>query len=1670
MARLHRYLNALNRTLACIGLTALLLLGVTSAQAKYIGEDPPQRCQCESCTTCNDNAACGCKLSLSEGNLRDSYAGPRVQSGIGTTLGLDLAYNSYDADGSRARIDTVLGYGWTHRYNEFLFSQRGHMFRYDADGRVSQYKLGAGGSYSATPGHFETLVKNPDGSFTLTLKDGTQYRYAQIANTPFLVGGPVWRLTRITDREGNVTNLSYNGAGRLTTATDTYGNALVFEYTAQNKIMRVTDPLGRITRFEYGASGHLLNRIVDPLGNAVRYSYNSLYQMTQKLDKDGRVFTFQYRNGKPVAMKDGLGATQTSLTNPLDWATDGNALAQNLTRVYVPTTTTKTDGRGNLWRYEYDSHGYITRQTAPDSAVTRYTYDPATLMLASVTDANNHTTHYTYDSQGNRLTQTDHLGHVTSYTYEPVFNQMTGMTDPNGRVTSYDIDPATGNRLKETDPLGGTRIWTYDSHGNVLTQADKNGNISVYQYDSAGNRTQATDAFGQAAQRITSYTYDAVGNLLCRTDANGHATCYQYDGLNRVVRETRPAGDPLEGFTRYTYDAMGNRTQVIDRNGNATSYQYDQRQRLVKTVYPLPGPQNFTSQSYDGNDNRVSMSDRNGHATSFQYDVQNRPVKTTDALGNMTTRTYDGVGNTLSECDANSHCTTYTYDALDRRVTTLDAAGNLTRYFYDTVGTPVCPECTGPTRGSSLVTQQTDANGKVTHFKYDGLDRLSRQVRKQTDTADSIDADDAVTRYSYDAHGNRLSMTEPNGNASNYVYDGLHRQTKETNAAGDMTLTQYDGVGNVTQTTAPNLNVTTYSYDALDRLVTVTDSVGLAATYTYDPMSNRLTEKDGNGNGSTNAYDNIYRLTQVTDALGRSTQYTYDPVGNLTQVTDREGNVTTHDYDFINRRIRTTDAQPFITEYAYDGVGNLKVIRAFNDTEDPIDPPQVTRYDYDAINRLVKETYPDSGVRSFSYDGVGNLVTRTDQKGQVTQYQYSDLYFLTKRDYPVSGDDTLSYDLSGRMLSACRAGAPDDVVDACSGWLVTFAYDGANRVTATTQNGKTVGYAYDIPNRLRDLTYPGGKSITETTDPRSRLDKIDDAASPPPIVQYSYDLGNRVLTRGYRNGTTATYSYNANNWITSLEHKKGASLIAGFSHDYDREGNKHFERKDHDPGKSEAYAYDDVYRLVDYKVGSLVGASVPVPATQTQYDLDKVGNWKTKTQDGVPEDRDHNAVNEITAIAGVPIVSDDNGNVQEDERYTYAYDEENRLTGVTRKADGKVVGRYQYDALSRRIDKVADPTIGPVSPVETRYFYDDARIVEEQSAGGTTQATYVYGNYVDEVLSMERGATTYYHHQNALGSVVAVSDVAGAVVERYGYDAYGRPAITNGVGAAVPDNPWGTPHSAVGNPWLYNGRQWEEESGIFYYRARYYDPEKGRFLQRDPQGYGDGTNLYEYVRSNPVNGRDPSGKFYQSALLSGANTQHSTSYAGGGYFDDSYLWFYGYYHFSNLPSLVADPQSHVTIGTTASYHMHIDTWGDTDYWGNIDSGPVWKITHECKDGRTVCTAELLDTRRVHKNEKQEGLGLSGNYKLEDVRTNVPLGGRCEWRAHAQLSFSYTGSNQSGWSLSGEVGGKIGGDKGGAEGKLGGSVSGSVTGNWQSTINIATWSSQVESFNGTPRNR
>jgi RHS repeat-associated protein len=167
---------------------------------------------------------------------------------------------------------------------------------------------------------------------------------------------------------------------------------------------------------------------------------------------------------------------------------------------------------------------------------------------------------------------------------------------------------------------------------------------------------------------------------------------------------------------------------------------------------------------------------------------------------------------------------------------------------------------------------------------------------------------------------------------------------------------------------------------------------------------------------------------------------------------------------------------------------------------------------------------------------------------------------------------------------------------------------------------------------------------------------------------------------------------------------------------------------------------------------------------------------------------------------------------------------------------------YLYDASGRRAEKRMD------GRTITKYVYDGDSCIAEYDASGNLRRKYIYGPGIDQPICMIEStltyAGTYYYHFDALGSVVALTDSDANTVEVYEYDVYGR------VGALDPSHP---------NRFMFTGREYDKETGLYYYRARYYNPQIGRFLQTDPIGYGDGMNWHAYCGNNPANRVDPSG-------------------------------------------------------------------------------------------------------------------------------------------------------------------------------------------------------------------
>jgi RHS repeat-associated protein len=1158
-------------------------------------------------------------------------------------------------------------------------------------------------------------------------------------------------------------------------------------------------------------------------------------------------YTYQHTDlslpgrGLPVALERTYNSITPSVTS------DG-PFGYGWTHAYALTTTQETTSTvmvknqdGRLDRFTKANGTYTappgtfnTLTKNPDGTFTLVHKDQTSYnfnlqgRLASIVDKNGNTTTLTYT--GDDLTQiTDSAGRLTTLTCD-ANHHITQITDPAGRTNTYTYD-ANGNLISHTDARGQTTTYaydanhrltsitdanghtfvqnTYDAEGRVVQQRDALNNLITFSYDTANRQTTMTDPLGNQ----TVYTYDANWRATGETDPLGHTIAYTYEAQNNRLSVTDKNGNT----TRYAYDAHGNTTIITDTLGYTTTMTYDAQNDLTSrtdalsrvTSYTYDAKSNLlsttnvsgtTTFAYDTLGQMVSTTDANGHTTQFAYDAYGHQTVITDALGSATTFTYDLAGRKLSETDARGNTTTYTYDANNNLLTATDPLGGVTRYAYDNVGNR---------------TSVTDALGQITTYVYDAKDCLATMT----------DALGGATTYAYDANNNRTQMTDALSHTTVYTYNAVNLMVQVANPLGQVTAYGYDGVGNRTVVTDALGHASHFAYDALHRLVSVTDPLSHTTSYTYDAVGNKTQVSDANGNITSYAYDGLNRLLLVTDALGGVVTYDYDPVGNKTKMTDANGHVTTYQYDAVNRLTRVTDPLAQATVYGYDAVGNKTSLLDAKG--------QTTTYTYDTLNRLTQITYPGSAVQ-YAYDAVGNRTTITDTTGTTT-YVYDALNRLASVTSPGSSL-TVSY-TSDAVGNRTRITYPD-------GQQVTYAYDAANRLTtATDWASRVTSYSYDPVGNLTAVSYPNSTSASYTYDAANRLLQLTNTGPGGTISGFSYTLdkvGNRTQV-AEADGDVLTYTYDALYRLTGVAEQIRVDFDSNCAVDVAdiQQVASRWRMQDTDPGWDPLYDLDgdgDI-DIVDIMQTS---ARWGERCEQATYTYDAMGNRLSMTTPAGTITYTYDAADRLLSTsAGTAFTWDANGNLLSKGTTTYAYDAANRLTQVV---SGTTTAQFTYDGDGKRFSKTANGTA-------THYLYDvntSLPVILAETTGGA-DTLYTYG--ADLIATTAPGGIQTYYHYDGLGSTRSLSDGTGAVIASYTYGAFGDLRLMKG---------------SSDNTFQFTGEQTDDETGLLYLRARYYDPGVGRFISKDPFSglveMPSSLNRYSYAQNNPVMLNDPTGK------------------------------------------------------------------------------------------------------------------------------------------------------------------------------------------------------------------
>jgi RHS repeat-associated protein len=956
-------------------------------------------------------------------------------------------------------------------------------------------------------------------------------------------------------------------------------------------------------------------------------------------------------------------------------------------------------------------------------------------------------------------------------------------------------------------PLMSGFTLTYnsrDGYNGVLGMGWSHNYNIILQYDSTQNIYVLMDGSGD---RIALYNHGSVytpdisaypiliknsNNTLTLTYKDG--SVYNFNAQGKITA----IADKNNNTVNFTYNSGSNLISIADQTGKTITLGYDANNRISSITDPNSNTYNLT---YSGNTlTAVSSNNSLGTQTwTYTYDNKGFMLTKTDPQGNLFQYAYDANHNLIQTIDPLGRTRSIQFDPGNKTTTVTEKDGGVWIYKYDPASGTLTSK-TDPTSGlvsnvydaNRNLISRTEAGGGTTTYTYDANNN-------QTSVTDALGK---TTTYTYNSLNLVASVTDPNGHVTQYGYDANGNLTSVTDHLNNITQYQYDTKGNTIAIINPLGKTTSMTYDQNNNLIIVTDPKSGTMTMTYDSLGNMLTQTDALNKTTTFQYNSLNQMTQATDPLGKITHYTYDYNGNRLSSTDANSNTTQYAYNYKNQITQTTDALSNVTGLTYGGTGCSSCggggdrLIAVTDAKS-----QTTAYQYNTAGKLLQETDPLGKVTSYTYDSRGNMITRTSPDDKTITYTYDLNNRLTQKLYSDNFVTAFQYDNAGRMTYAGN-----------SNIAYNFIYDAVNRVTQITDsNGRLIQYQYDAAGKRIAMTMPDSSAIAYTYDFNNLLTQITTDLG---AFTYAYDANNRRTTRTLPNGTTSTYSYDQDNRLTGIQTAKGTTTIDSVTYTMDNVGNR-LTKTQNSTGYN--YTYDNIYRLTQ---------AAPSTGTQETYTYDQVGNRLTKVPDAPP------SVNAATA---------------------YTYDDENRLTGVQITRDNLVKAlTFAYDPFGRRISKTltkdeigTDCTSPNVCPRMTTYVYDGQNIIMEYDQNGNITAKYTHGPNIDEPLAIQQGTNIYYYHADGLGSITALTNASGSIVQTYIYDSFGNMTATG----------------SISQPFTYTAREYDAETGMYFYRARYYDPKVGRFVTKDPIGFKGGINVFAYVLNNPVNRTDPEGLY-----------------------------------------------------------------------------------------------------------------------------------------------------------------------------------------------------------------
>ncbi len=1346
----------------------------------------------------------------------------------------------------------------------------------------------------------------------------------------------------VFDNDGNVTSqtvadttggdaprtrtTTYNQYDQVASRTDANGNAGAangaithMTYDSSGNLLQETNPAGAVTAYTYDSNGQLLTRsLLGYTGDPTNPSPSTtLVQSSRAYDPAGRLASISDAMGNTTAYTytdDGLTATitRTDSTGAHSYVEQANVYdaAANLVQ--------RTTGNGaTVTQYQVDAASRTTGTTLDPAGVNRTTsvsYTPDDLVATS----NEHdasgfdsTSSSTYDTAGRALTRTlhgDSSGHPVGWW---MLDQTSGttVTDSSG----------TGNTAAVTSPV----TWA----NGAANLAGANGWIATN---------------GPVLNTASSYTVSAWTNLadnnadhtiVAQGGTNTAAFLLEYSKALNTWAFVSPSADATSGVSypeaaATTPAAVGTWTHLVasfDASaGTMTLYVNGAAAASASNATPwnATGPLSIGNAVLTGG-NRLWGTTQSGAIANVQaypraisaaeaatLFTNGRTGTTAGSSGEQTASfTYDQRGLATSSTDANANTSNFAYDEAGNRTVSSAPAVSV-----ELGGAPVLAH---PTTTSGYNTfgeevEEVDPNGNQVTHTYDANGEETSTTDPSYTPPGSSTPITATTTQSYDALGDVITATRPDGRSSSYLFDQL---------------------GQLAQETSPDGRKSHYTYDVNGDRLSVTDASGAVRQATFDWLGRQLTATTleryptAQTITSTSSYDvstgNPYGafLASTTSAEGRTTSYAYNRAGERTSTTDPAGNATSYAYDFAGRVQKTTNPDGTYAKVAYNAQGL------------PLSTKQYTKAPFPFLVSTTSKTY----------DAVGNTLSITDNSGSTSTFTYDATGVMTNEVQPVSATDSITtsfgYDAGGHR-TRFTDGRGNSWKYTYNNWGKQESVVAPAAGTYTAAADRTTSYVYDQLGQLSQVTQPGGVVNSMSYDLSGNLASQSGSGAEAATATrtFTYDTLGQVLTAstaiagtmgqsGYQNATSEAFGYDDRGHLLSATGSAGSSSFG-----YGGDG---LLASRTDAAGTTSYTYDNGGRLAalaDPATGNTLTYSYNTLSQPTTINYGASGQSRTLTYDVRHRLSTDTLTSGSSTLASMTYGYDRNSNlvaktttgVVGAATHAYTYDLANRLTSWN---NGTATTAYSYDASGNRIQVGSnvftyDERDQLTSDGQHTYRYSARGTMTEDRTGGTP-SVYASDAYGQQILA---GQQTY--NLDASGRVItAVNQVSGTRTFQYtggsnqvasdGSNTYTWDPGSGLVGTNTPGGAVSTGRLALtdqhddvvgqfaaGSTALTGSRSYDPLGSVTATSAligqlgfqsgwtdsatdkvnmgsRWYNPANGQFLNKDsvslnPAPTSVSANPFAYVNDNPLAGNDPSGHCSMWDIVCGVTHAAST--------------------------------------------------------------------------------------------------------------------------------------------------------------------------------------------------